>query len=281
MTTYVRGSGIETPNIDSESYNQGPIGGFRNAIINGNFNINQRGYVSGSATTAGQYTLDRWAVTGIGGITLSTSENKTTVTIPAGQTIKQVIEGVNLQTGKYVLSWKGTAQGRVNGGSYGSSGLVVADVVGGVNTTIEFNSGTVTDVQFEPGRIATVFGSIPLDLEEARCYRYYEKSYNYEDKPGTLTFNGAVSAATQTGGTNTVAILVTFRVAKRITPAVVTYNPSTGTIGQMTDAGGVNIATQVFGTAGKKAVVFRNSGGTMSINSIAYAHWVADAEIPI
>lgn len=165
-------SALET--IETPSINDGPIAGFRNAIINGNFNINQRGYVSGAATTVGQYTLDRWAVTNTTGLIFTTSQNKTTVTIPAGQTIKQVIEGVNLQTGKYVLSWKGTAQGRVNGGSYGSSGLVVVDVVGGVNTTIEFNSGMVTDVQFEPGRISMLPEIRPQGSEFRLCQRYYQ-----------------------------------------------------------------------------------------------------------
>ncbi len=147
---------------------------FRNKIINGNPRINQRGYVSGAATTAGQYTLDRWKVTGTGGIAFSTTNNKTTITIPSGQTIQQVIEGLNLDTGTYVLSWEGTAQGRVNSGSYGASGAVTASVTGGTNTTIEFNAGTVTNIQFEQGTVVTPFERRDYGRELMMCQRYYE-----------------------------------------------------------------------------------------------------------
>ena len=153
---------------------------FRNKIINGNPRINQRGYVSGAATTAGQYTLDRWKVTGTGGITFSTTNNKTTITIPSGQTIQQVIEGLNLDTGTYVLSWEGTAQGRVNSGSYGASGAVTASVTGGTNTTIEFNAGTVTSIQFEQGTVVTPFERRDYGSELMMCQRYFLGASNVQ-----------------------------------------------------------------------------------------------------
>jgi hypothetical protein len=156
---------------------------FRNKIINGNPRINQRDYVSGAATTVGQYTLDRWKVTGTGGITFSTTANKTTITIPSGQTIQQVIEGLNLDTGTYVLSWEGTAQGRVNSGSYGASGAVTASVTGGTNTTIEFNAGTVTNIQFEQGTVVTPFERRDYGRELMMCQRYFSQ----------INFNGALS----------------------------------------------------------------------------------------
>lgn len=168
-------SGAQVPQAQ-ETYGpkNGQLAGMRNKIINGAFGINQRNYVSGAATTAGQYTLDRWKVTGTGGITFSTANNKTTVTIPSGQTLQQVIEGLNLQTGTYVLSWEGTAQGRIAGGTYGASGSVTASITGGVNTTIEFNAGTVANVQFELGIIATPFEHRPYGAELAMCQRYFE-----------------------------------------------------------------------------------------------------------
>lgn len=167
-------SGAQVPQAQ-ETYGpkNGQLAGMRNKIINGAFGINQRGYASGAATTAGQYTLDRWKVTGTGGITFSTTDNKTTVTIPSGQTLQQVIEGLNLQTGTYVLSWEGTAQGRIAGGSYGASGAVTASITGGTNTTIEFNAGTVANVQLEPGTIATPFEHRQHGAELALCQRYY------------------------------------------------------------------------------------------------------------
>jgi hypothetical protein len=151
------------------------IGAFshRNKIINGNFGINQRVYVSEAETTEGQYTLDRWRVTTTSGITFSTTNNKTTVTIPIGQTIQQVVEGLNLKSGTYVLSWGGTAQGRIAGGTYGASGSVTASITGGTDTTIEFNAGTVYEVQFEIGSVATSFEHRHYGTELAMCQQYY------------------------------------------------------------------------------------------------------------
>lgn len=168
-----------TGNLTVPSINGGQLAGLRNKIINGNFGINQRAYVSGAATTASQYTLDRWKVTGTGGITFSTTANKTTVTIPSGQTLQQVVEGLNLESGTYVLSWEGTAQGRIAGGSYGASGAVTASITGGTNTTIEFNTGTVARVILEVGSVATPFEHRPYGMELALCQRYY-----YRIQPG-------------------------------------------------------------------------------------------------
>ena len=164
-----------TGNLTVPSINGGQLAGMRNKIINGSFSVNQRAYVSGAATTAGQYTSDRWKVTGTQGITFSTTNNKTTVTIPPGQTLQQVIEGLNLQSGTYVLSWEGTAQGRIGAGAYGASGTVTAAITGGANTTIEFNAGTVTAVQLEPGTVATPFEQRHYGAELALCQLYYEE----------------------------------------------------------------------------------------------------------
>lgn len=149
--------------------------GFRNKIINGDFSINQRAYVSGSATAAGKYTLDRWKVTGATGITFSKSNGKTTVTIPAGQTLVQIIEAVNLPAGEYVLSWDGTAQGRVDLGAYGSSGSVKFAAAGGSDALIEFSAGTIANVQLELGYAATAFEYRPYSYELSLCQRYYQK----------------------------------------------------------------------------------------------------------
>lgn len=166
-----------TGGLTVPSLNGGQLAGHRNKIINGAFQVNQDEYVSGVATSAGQYTFDMWKVTGTQGLTFSTSEGKTTVTIPAGQTLQQVIEGLNLRSGTYVLSWSGTAQGRIGAGAYGASGVVTAALTGGANATIEFSAGTVADVQFELGSVATPFEQRAHGAELALCQRYYEEGY--------------------------------------------------------------------------------------------------------
>ncbi len=151
--------------------NSGLLGGFRNKIINGNFSINQRG-VSGTVTlAAGAYGHDRWKA-GAGGCTytFATALNITTFTITSG-TLVQVIEGVNLQSGIHTLSWSGTAQGRVDSGSYGATGLQ-GTAVGGTNQSIEFGTGTLSKPQYEPGTVATIFEDRNPGLELFLCQRY-------------------------------------------------------------------------------------------------------------
>ena len=146
----------------------------RNKIINGGFAVNQRVYVSGAAVGALLYGHDRWKMAASADTyTFSTTANKTTVTIPAGKVLRQVIEGLNLQTGTYVLSWEGTAQGKIGAGSYGASGIT-GSITGGTNTTIEFNTGTVANVQLELGSVVTPFELRPIGAELALCQRYYE-----------------------------------------------------------------------------------------------------------
>lgn len=150
----------------------GQLAGFRNLIINGNFSVNQRGYVSGAAVGSGLYGHDRWKMASSADTyTYTTTLNVTTITIPTGTVLQQIIEGVNIQSGTYTLSWTGTAQGKIDGGSYGNSGITGV-LVGGTNTTIEFGPGTVSKVQLEFGSIATLFENRPYGVELVLCQRY-------------------------------------------------------------------------------------------------------------
>src|SRR6056297_1384954 len=80
--------------------------GRRNAIINGNFGVNQRGVSGTLSLSTGEYGHDRWKAGSSGcTYTFSTTEGVTTIDISAGSLI-QVIEDVNLVTDTYVLSWE-------------------------------------------------------------------------------------------------------------------------------------------------------------------------------
>lgn len=167
-----KSGGIFTGPVDVPSLNGGQLAGLRNKIINGNFGINQRA-VSGTVTlAAGVYGHDRFKAGASGcTYTFATSAGITTLTISAGS-LQQVIEGANLQSGTHVLSWTGTAQGKIGAGSYGASG-VTGSVTGGANLTIEFGTGTLSRVQLELGSIPTPFEFLPTGLEKMLCQRYY------------------------------------------------------------------------------------------------------------
>lgn len=151
--------------------NGGQLAGMRNKIINGNFQVNQRGYVSGTNVgAANTYTLDRWRVVTSGqNITFTASGNGNLVTAPAGG-LEQVIEGINIEGGTYVLNWTGTATATVNGTARakGESFTLTANA----NATVRFSSGTVGLVQLEPGTVATPFEHRPFGAELALCQRY-------------------------------------------------------------------------------------------------------------
>jgi hypothetical protein len=159
-------TGITTPALVN-----GTALAFRNKIINGNFNINQRGYISGTATSgANQYTLDRWrAVTSGQNLTFSASGIGNIVTAPAGG-IEQVIEALNIEGGTYTLSWTGTATGAVNGSAISNGGQVT--LPSNTNATIKFSSGTVSLAQLEEGSVVTPFENRPIGTELTLCQRY-------------------------------------------------------------------------------------------------------------
>lgn len=151
--------------------------GIFNRVIDGGFIINQRGYVTNTALSSGVYAHDRWKA-GSSGCTYTFTQGSagvnTTITITAGS-LQQVIEGSNMpEGGTYTLSWTGTAQARVNGGSYSASPLTTTGLTAGANCTIEFNTGTVGSVQMETGASASSFAFRPYGTELALCQRYFE-----------------------------------------------------------------------------------------------------------
>jgi len=263
-------NGVSTPNTFA----------FKNRIIDGGFTINQRGYTSGTSLSSGSYGHDRWKGGASGGtytFTQGSTGVNTTITITAGSII-QVIEGANLpEGGTYVLSWTGTAQGKIGSGSFGASGIT-GTITAGTNTNIEFNTGTCGNVQLEVGSTATSFDYRPYGTELALCQRYFERSYDIGTATGTVTNAGAnwtyINFAS--GSANDFSTQLTFQASKRAIPTMTVYSPDTGASGNIGSVGGDKAATASY--IGMHGCTIYGNLGNQS-NAQCRAHWLASSEL--
>lgn len=258
----------------------------RQALINPGFSVNQRG-VSGTVTlAAGAYGHDRWKA-GAGGCTYTfvTANNVTTITITAGSLV-QVIEGNNLYNGTYTLSWNGTAQGKIGAGAFGATG-VTGTASGGTNIAIEFNVGTLNNVQFNFGSIKLPFQPRSVAEELSLCQRYYEKSYNVADTPGTITSAGSILFQTRTAiNASTAGTLycgkIQFKVKKRAVPAVSLFSLN-GTINSVRVQNATNRTGAVPTAVGEDGFttisIDASSATPIALDNVIDFQYTADCEL--
>lgn len=168
--------------VTSTDANQLFVRGSENRIINGGFQVNQRSYVSGTNLASGSYGFDRWksAFTNTA-LTFTAGSQTTTLTISTSGILQQIIEQSAILAGQYILSFSGTATGRVynSGGtppSFAASPIVVtldglADVV--VEFTASGSTKTLGTVQLEVGNVFSPFQIRHRAEELALCQRYF------------------------------------------------------------------------------------------------------------
>jgi hypothetical protein len=162
---------------------------------------------------------DRWkSTTTNSNYTFTQGTPDTTITIAAG-TIAQIVETLNVAGGVYTLSWTGTATARIaiNGGTtsgaYAASPITTSSATAGQTITVEFSTGTLGKVQFEPGTIATPYERQIYSDQLAQCQRYCYVSYS-----GTIYTPHAYGyAVTATSARIGIQPAVTMRVAPSLT----------------------------------------------------------------
>jgi collagen triple helix repeat protein len=177
-----------------------------NLIINGDFRINQGGYVSAAVLAAAAYGHDQWKAGASGGDYSFTQLNTSTqITIAAGKSLIQPIEDLKVAGGSYVLTWTGTAQARAGintltpSGSYAASPLLIAGQSAGTVMSVEFNTGTLGTVKLESGTIATPFVMSDYASELVLCRRYFwRRNFGSNQYIATCQANSATQAL---GGT--------------------------------------------------------------------------------
>jgi len=196
-----------------------------NLLLNSNFAINQRAYVSAANLASGSYGFDRWKSNFTNTtLTFTASTQGQSVTINAGGGLQQVIEQGLVPAGTYTLSWTGTATGRVynSGGtppSYAASPVTfTAD--GTANVVVEYTAvsttKTLSKVQFNAGTNTTWSLATPtLQSELAACKYYY-------DKRGGLTGTSAILSVAMSNSAGTNAA-VTFPITMRVAPTSIDH----------------------------------------------------------
>jgi len=175
-----------------------------NLIINGDFRINQHGYVSG-ALTDGYDFFDRWEkLENTALSTFSTSPQGQMITYgvtDAPRRLRQTVERKNVEDDVYVLSHAGTADARVyNKGSsaplFAPTPLVVT-LDGSDDVRVEFYAAddTIGKVKLEHGTVPTPYVPRQYSEELALCQEYYIR---FKPPAGTTVFslmNGSMHRA--------------------------------------------------------------------------------------
>jgi hypothetical protein len=157
-----------------------------NLLLNSNFALNQRAYVSAANLASGAYGFDRWKSNYTNTtLTFTASTQGQSITINASGGLQQIIEQGLVPAGTYTLSWTGTATARVynSGGtppSYAASPVTfTAD--GTANVVVEFTASgstkTLSKVMFNAGTGTTWSMATPtLESELSACQRYFYRT---------------------------------------------------------------------------------------------------------
>lgn len=248
----------------------------QNRLINGSFEVNQLG-ISGVVTlAAGQYGHDGWKG-GASGCQYAhvVNDGITQITIISGSLV-QTMEAKNLKTNTYVLSWQGTAQGRIAAGAYSASGVTVSHTFG-ANLDVEFRNGSLYLAQFEPGTTPTTFDFREDELR--RCQRYCWKTYSQGVAPGTATLVGARGASNVANIAAGACTVLTYPVEMVAEPTITFYNPTTGAAGTWR----AGVANYSMGNASIPAstngAFVANNAAIATVGQVLFGHVLVEARL--
>ena len=158
-------------------------------------------------------------------------------------------------------------------GSYYFSATGATSVVGTNGATFY-----ITGVQLEVGSTATSFDYRPYGTELALCQRYFEKSYNIDVVPGTVTETG-VSYTVVGNSSGNPASSVFFNARKRAGPTITTYSSVSGTSGKVRNStSGADENSSVY-PASPGESSFSALGSTSTSTTCFRFHWTSSSEL--
>ncbi len=259
-----------------------------NLLINPEMRINQRVFAGGSLA-ANTYGYDRWKA---GSSACNVSANNGVITHTSGPLV-QILENPGLASTQVTLSVLapsaalsvsiGGVTATVPAGSGRRSATVnlPAGATGNVIVQITATNATYRQLKLEVGGASTPFSPRPIGFELSLCRRYYEKSYEANTKPGTLTSFGNHGSSLFTSYLFTMPMLA-FTVEKRATPAITAYSPQNGAAGNYAEfnAGSAFVANRPVTLANLSTQGFEYlSNGAGVVGNSGRLHWVAESEL--
>ena len=138
------------------------------------------------------------------------------------------------------------------------------------------NEWYVTGVQLEAGTSASDFEFLPVDANLTRCQRYFEKSYQMADAPGTSGSGG--SYGLQFGGaTANIDATIIMSTRKRATPTLTVYDLAGTSNKASYYTGSWNNGGSLGGSRGRETYVHVDTN--ISSSSIVAWHFTADSEL--
>lgn len=160
------------------------------------------------------------------------------------------------------------------------------DIINGIEVGVRSTNNAVeiswAGFKLEEGNVATQFIPDAASVNEIKCRRYYQNSWEALTDVGTATFTGsALKLARPIAAADQIGWGWEYAVRMRTAPAFTLYNPQTGTANQIRNvSAGVDVGvTSVNGAADSVSFSFVVLSAALPANDVIYFHWTADAEL--
>jgi hypothetical protein len=139
-----------------------------------------------------------------------------------------------------------------------------------VNSTFD-----IAFIQHESGSQSSTLMDVPFSQNYDSCLRYFQKTYQYGDKPGTITQTGMRSWIAFSGAVTASGPSSFLKVMAKV-PTVTFYNYATGAANSVRDGAGGDHASASAGVAGDSGFAYVQFASAVGSNTQIYAHYTAD-----